>query len=525
METWLVYLAAALAGGGIASLLRLPPLIGFLAAGFVLGSAGVPEVPELTGVAELGLTLMLFTIGLKLDFRTLLRRHVWATALAHHVCFGTLTVLAIAGLAALGLAFAGTGSWGSFVLAAFALSFSSTVFVVKQLEERGDEHALYGRVAIGILLIQDLAAVIFLALVGGTVPSLWAVGLLLLIPLIRLARFLWSRIARGELEILFGVFMALGPGYWAFTAVGLKGDLGALVIGVLLATDPHAEALARSLLRFKDFLLVGFFLAIGLGGVPGAAEVVLALALLALLPLKALLFVILLRWARLRNRTSALAAVALGNYSEFGLIVIAVGVVHGLIDRHWLLAISLAVAVSFAVGAAAGRRDVSFASWLADRFPNRPEEVLLPEDRHLVIGDANSLVLGLGRVGKAAFERLVAEPELRVIGIESDPGVVESLRNQGVNVIEGDATDREFWERIRGNHTLEIAIFALPNREANAAAIRLLRRTPFSGTIGVITREDDEAAVWTDFGVDASLSLYAGAGAQLAEQALQHRLP
>jgi hypothetical protein len=213
----------------------------------------------------------------------------------------------------------------------------------------------------------------------------------------------------------------------------------------------------------------------------------------------------------------------LSNYSEFGMIVVAVGAGHGLIDRHWLVAVSLAVALSFVIGASAGRRDASFASWLADRFPNRAEQVLLPEDRHIVIGDANVLVLGLGRVGIAAFERLVAEPGLRVVGIESDPEVVEKLRGRGVNVIEGDATDLEFWERIRGRHGLEIAVFALPNHEANAAAIRLLQRTPFAGTIGVVTRDEDEAPDWAGIGVDASLSLYAGAGAQLAEQALRHR--
>ncbi len=525
METWLVYLGAALAGGAVAAVLRLPPLVGFLAAGFLLGSAGVPEVPELEGVAEAGLALMLFTIGLKLDVRRLFRRHVWSPALAHLATFWVVTVLVIAGLAAVGVPFAATGSWGSFAVTAFALSFSSTVFVVKLLEDRGDEDSLYGRVAVGILLIQDLAAVIFLAVVGGTVPSPWALALFLLVPVVRVARFVWARIARADLEILFGVLMALGPGYWAFTAVGLKGDLGALVIGVLLAVDPHAEALARSLLRLKDFLLVGFFLAIGLAGVPGPAEIALALALLLLLPLKGILFIVLLRWARLRNRTSALAAVALSNYSEFGMIVVAVGAGHGLIDRHWLLAVSLAVALSFVIGAAVGRRDASFASWLADRFPNRPEQVLLPEDRHIVIGDANALVLGLGRVGIAAFERLVAEPELRVVGIESDPEVVDKLRGRDVNVIEGDATDLEFWERIRGRHGLEIAVFALPNHEANAAAIRLLQRTPFAGTIGVITRDEDEAPDWTGIGVDASLSLYAGAGAQLAEQALRHHHP
>lgn len=525
MGTWLIYVAAAFCGGAAASVLRLPPLVGFLAAGFVLGYAGVEETPELSVAAELGITLLLFTIGLKLDPRTLLRRHVWATAFTHLASFGPIAALAVAGLAALGLGYAEPGSWGAFALVAFALSFCSTVFVVTHLEGRGDERSLYGRVAIGILLIQDLAAVVFMALVGQEIPSVWALTLPLLIPLVRLTRLLWTRIARGELEVLFGAFMALGPGYWAFTSVGLNGELGALVVGVLMGTDRHSLSLARSLLRLKDLLLVGFFLSIGLGGSPGLADVVVALALLALLPLKGLLYIVLLRWSRLRNRTSALGAVALTNYSEFGMIVVAVGAAHGLLDRRWLVTISLTVALSFIVSAAAGRRDASFAAWLADRFPNRPEDVLLPEDRHIAIGDANALVLGLGRVGRAAFDRHTQEPGLRVVGVDSNSRTVDLLQGQGEVVIDGDATDRELWERIRGDPALEIAVFALPNHQANLEAIDLLRRTSFAGVVAVITRDDEEHAVWADRRVDTSLSLYAGAGAQLAEQALQHRRP
>ncbi len=523
MGTWLVYLAAAFGGGAVASVLRLPPLVGFIGAGFALGYAGVPETEELSVISELGVTLLLFTIGLRLDIRTLLRRHVWATTVAHLAGFGTLATLAVAGLAALGLTYTATGSWGEFAIVAFALSFCSTVFVVTHLESRGDQQALYGRVAVGILLIQDLAAVVFLAVVGGSAPSPWAVVLVLLVPLVRFARHLWLRIARGDMEILFGVFMALVPGYWAFQSVGINGELGALVVGVLLGSTRETAALARSLLRPKDFLLVGFFLSIGLGGTPGVAEIGLAALLLLLLPLKGLLYIVLLRWARLRNRTSALAAVSLSNYSEFGMIVIAVGTTHGLVDRHWLVTISLAVALSFVATAVAGHRDATFASWLADRFPNRPEEVLLPEDRHIVIGDANALVLGLGRVGRAAFDRLTEEPGLRVVGIDSNHAVIDRLQERGEVVIEGDATDRELWERIRGDPALELAVFALPNHQANTEAIDLLRRTNFAGAVAVITRDAEEDDAWAELGVDASLSLYEGAGAHLAEEALWHR--
>ena len=129
------------------------PLVGFLAAGFVINALGVAELPQLDMMAGLGVTLLLFAIGLKLDVRILLRREVWLTTSAHmavSVIFGSVVMwlAAVAGMAML----AGQGMQ-TIALLAFAMSFSSTVFVVKVLEERGESHALYGRVAVGILVM------------------------------------------------------------------------------------------------------------------------------------------------------------------------------------------------------------------------------------------------------------------------------------------------------------------------------------------------------------------------------------
>ncbi len=168
------YLAVTLAAGFGARLLRLPPLGGFLAAGFVLSALGTQRVPELATLADLGVTLLLFAVGLKLDVRQLLRREVWGTAILHTSfmviigvgLLGVLTVLGVGLLAGL--------AWSTIALLAFALSFSSTVFVVKALAERSDTRARYGQVAVGVLVIQDLFAVVFVALSRGTPPSPWA---------------------------------------------------------------------------------------------------------------------------------------------------------------------------------------------------------------------------------------------------------------------------------------------------------------------------------------------------------------
>lgn len=178
-------------------------------------------VRELDVLADLGVTLLLFAICLKLDVRILLRREVWLTTSAHMVISIVLGSIALwlAGVA--GAAMLSGQSMQTIALLAFALSFSSTVFVVKVLEDRGESHALYGRVAVGILVMQDIIAVVFLTATSGHLPSPWALTLVGLWPLSRVLRTIWTRLGHGEMQSLFGIVMALVPGYALFTALGV----------------------------------------------------------------------------------------------------------------------------------------------------------------------------------------------------------------------------------------------------------------------------------------------------------------
>jgi len=232
------------------------------------------------------------------------------------------------------------------LLIAFALSFSSTVFAVKVLEENGEMGAMHGRVAIGILIMEDLFAVIFLAIAAGKIPTLWALTLLALIPLRPLLMAMMDRSGHGELLVLFGLLMAV-VGAEGFELVGVKGDLGALILGMLLATHPKAGELANSLLGFKDLFLVGFFLTIGLAGTPSLAAVGLAALLAVLVTFKVALFFVLLTRFKLRARTAVLSSLNLANYSEFGLIVVAIAVSNGWIGSEWLVIIAIALSITF----------------------------------------------------------------------------------------------------------------------------------------------------------------------------------
>jgi predicted Kef-type K+ transport protein len=510
-------LLASLVGGLAASVVRLPPLVGFLAAGFVLRAAGVEPVPGLDVVADLGVTILLFGVGLKIDVRSLLRREVWATATLHLVGTTTVAAALLGVLAVVGVGLAADGDIATWLLVGFALSFSSTVFVVKVLEDRGRTGSLGGRTAIGILVVQDLAAVVFMAVAEGRTPSPWAVVLVLLLPLAWVLRPLLGRISHGELLPLLGVVLALVPGYALFDAVGIKGDVGALVVGMLLAGQPRTGELAKSLFEIKDLLLVAFFVSIGLGGLPTPAELGLAAALLLLLPLKALGVAVLLWWARLRRRTSVLTGTALANFSEFGLIVV-VAAPASYLDERWVTVVATAVAASFVLASLPGRHPEYLSRLVSRMLPDRPVERLHPEDRPLDIGDAQAVVLGMGRVGTAAYERLRDEHGLAPVGIESSHERAAELQQRGLHVVEGDATDPELWAD--GPFCdVSLVLLAMPFHGNNLDALSQLRRNGFLGTVAVVAQYDDDLAQAVEAGAQTGLQLYDGAGAELADRA------
>ncbi|ALU40582.1 potassium transporter Kef [Kocuria flava] len=520
MSTVALYLVVVFAAGALAAAVRLPPLIGFLAAGFVLNAMGTPEMPGLDRAADVGVTLMLFGIGLKLDVRSLLRKEVWGTAGIHMVLSSALAAGFLGLLALVHLELPGDTA-RALLLAGFALSFSSTVLVFKVLEERSETTSLYGRVAIGILVIQDVAAVAFITATSGHPPSPWAFALLLLLPGAWLFRRVWERLGHGELQALFGIVMALVPGYIAFTAVGLKGDLGALLVGALLASHPNASELSRRLFTVKDLLLVAFFVSIGFHGMPTTEMVLMGAALLALLPVQALLFVWLLWAFGLRRRTSLRAGLALANYSEFALIVGAIGVSTGMLVEDWLVMLSVAVALSFVVSTLVNRRGSALTGRLVRWLPEHPDHRLHPEDRPIDIGHAEVLVLGMGRVGQAAYREFAEEHGYTVVGIENSTDRVERLCAAGLDVQEADATDQEFWERVIATGHVRIAVLAMPFHGSNLVALEQLTAGGFSGAVAAVAQYDDEVQELRARGVRTVFNLYSGAGIALASETLE----
>ena len=494
----------------------LPPMVGFLATGFALNLYGIASGEVLRKLSDLGITLLLFTVGLKLNLRTLARPQVWAVAGLHMSIAVAGFAAAILLLALAGAPFLSGLGIAQTLLIAFALSFSSTVFAVKVLEEKGAMASLAGRIAVGILIVQDLAAVAFLAASAGEWPSPWALLLLLLVPLRPLLTLVLERVGHGELLVLYSLLLALG-GAEAFELVGLKGDLGALALGILVAGHHKSEEVAKTMFGFKNLFLLGFFLSIGLSG-PLTVEAFLAGAAVTPLVLaKSALFLVLFTRFKLRARTSLLASLTLTSYSEFGLIVVALGVASGWLNGHWLIvlatALSLSCAVAAVLNAAAHRIHWRYhATW---KRLERPER--LTDDRPLDIGGARIAIVGMGRIGTPAYDHMHRLHGGAVVGVDFDPRKVRRHQSAGRKVLLGDPRDGDFWDRVQSTRTLDIVMLALPNRAAKLAVLDRIGDAGFDGRVAAAVRFPDEIEAMREAGASILFDLSAEAGSGFAE--------
>ena len=520
-------LIITLACGMLVSRVGLPPLIGYLVAGFVLFLFGIDEssLPLLEQLAELGVTLLLFAIGLKLDIRSLFKVEVWAGSSLHMMGSMLFFIPLLKLLGMIGLDQLTGLDFNQLALLAFALSFSSTIFAVKVLEDKGDMQSLYGRVAIGILIMQDIFAVAFLTISKGDVPSVWAFGLLLLPFAKPLIYKLFDRVGHGELLVLFGLVMALVLGGWLFEAVGLKPDLGALIVGILLAGHPKSSELAKSLFYFKELFLVAFFLTVGLNGLPSVSDIGLATILVLVIPLKIGLFLYLLTRFKLRSRTSLMTSFNLGNYSEFGLIVAAVATSKGWLPPQWMVILAVALSISFLLAAPLN----AISSRLYQKYQGRLQKLekhpLHPEDRQIPVGNPRFLILGMGRIGSGAYDELAAKFDGEILGIEHKQELVDYHKGQGRHVVQGDASDTDFWEKLEQAPNLELVLLAMPHHIGNLFAAEQLRRLDYKGKLSAIVQYTEDAESLKESGVQSIYNLYEAAGAGFVDHVVNDLLP
>lgn len=303
----------------------------------------------------------------------------------------------------------------------------------------------------------------------------------------------------------------------------MKADLGALVLGVVISQHPKTSEMAKAMLGFKDLFLVGFFLTIGLSGQPSWEGLLIAGFLTLFVLLKSMLFLWLLTWFRLRARTALLTTLNLSNYSEFGLIVMAIAVAQEWVSPDWLVVMAVAVSLSFILAAPVNARAHGIYAGYRDFWKRLQRQGRLPDDRLLGPGEAGVVVFGMGRVGTGAYDRIKAIDQGNVVGVDFDGELVGRHREAGRRVITGDPTDADFWDRVPMESGVELVMLAMPKVEANLQVIRHLKEQGFRGRIVATARYSDEIMRLRDVGADAVFNIYAEAGVGFADLALEHQ--
>lgn len=530
----LVLLAAALGFAGL--LLRQPLIVAFLAVGVLAGPDALGLVAStafIETLSQISIAVLLFLVGLKLDVslvRTLGKVAV-ATGLGQ---VALTTLLATALCLALGFDPVSAAYVG------LALSFSSTIIIVKLLSDKGEIGALHGKLALGILIVQDLVVVVGMAALstlgmaevgnghGAGLLGPIAGGLALLAGVLVFIRFaadpVLARIARSpELLVIFATGWAAGLAA-AADAAGIGKEIGGLLAGVSLASTTYRDAIGSRLASLRDFLLLFFFIDLGAGldlNALGAALGPAAVLSLFVLVGKPLIVVGLLVRSGYRQRTAALSGMILGQISEFSLIFMAVGVSLGHVGAEAEGVVTLVGLVTIALSVymitwsqALYRLCEPFLGVFERRDPYREVDTM---GERAEVAAHDFVIFGLGRFG-SRIGRELSDRGFRVLGIDFDPEAVAQWRGLGLDAAFGDATDPEFAAHLNLRRARAV-ISAIPrdrgpltSADPQLALLHGLRAAGYRGRVVLTVNRSSEAADLLDRGADMVLSPFEDAG-------------
>ena len=479
LQEAVVLLAAAVIAVPIATRLGLGSVLGYLAAGVAVGPAAlglVGDAGEILHVAELGVVLLLFLIGLELDPRRLLalRRAVFVAGGLQ----ATLTALALGAIAlALG------AGWRAALVAGAALSLSSTALGVQLLAERRELRSPHGQAAFGILLFQDLAAIPLLAAVpalaggGGDGPPALQLalraGAVVAVVLLGgrfVARPALKRVAalrNPELFTASALLLVVGTALLVASA-GLSMALGAFLAGVLLANTEFRHELEADLAPFKGLLLGLFFVGIGIAADVGLlrerpAEILGLVAVLVLV--KALVAGAVGR--RLGTDSALSLAIVLSQGGEFAFVVFSAAARQGVLPPRVADALVLAVALSMATTPALFGLH---ARLVRPRLRRREERAfdVAPD------GEPPVLIAGFGRVGQVVA-RILAAKRIPFTALDASPEHIDFVRRFGNKVFFGDASRVDLLRAARAD-SARLFVLAIDDVEASLRTAEVVLR-------------------------------------------------
>jgi len=530
--TAILLVAGAL--GVIGLVLRQPLIVSLLAAGILVGPSGIGLITshdQIELLAHIGIALLLFVVGLKLDLHLI--RTMGKVALATGL--GQVIFTSVFGfLIGLGLGLPLVEA----IYVAVALTFSSTIIIVKLLSDKREIDSLHGRIAIGFLIVQDIAVVlvmIVLTAMGsrtgreGAVFSqlLWVLGTgaaflggIALMMRYVLPTFLKYLARNQELLVLFAVAWAISLATLG-DPLGFSKEVGAFLGGVSLASTPYREALSTRLVGLRDFLLVFFFIDLGarldlsvLGAQAGKAMIFSLFVLIG----NPLIVLAIMGYLGYRKRTGFLAGLTVAQISEFSLILGALGLSLGHITMETMGLITLVGLVT--IGAStyfilySGPLYQRLSPWLRPFEKKVPHREATP-DCPVPVPDSDIIIIGLGNFGSGIALRLL-QRKRKLVGVDFDPEVLEAWRKQGLPVFYGDMGDPEILEHLPLRRT-RLVVSTVRDRDLNLSLQKNLKAHGYPGKVVLTARHEEEAQDFLAAGADIVLRPFFDAAEQAAD--------
>jgi Kef-type K+ transport system membrane component KefB len=529
-EVALLLLIAVLVGA-VATLLRQPLIISFIVVGVAAGPAWLSiitaeETVEL--LAALGIALLLFVVGLKLDIN-LIRQ---SGPIALYTGLGQVLFTSVIGFG-LSLLLGLTPLHALYV--AVALTFSSTIIIVKLLSDKREIDSLHGRIAVGLLIVQDI--VVVLVMIGltafgagdGDNAILYEAGAVALKgtaflgAVVLLTRYVipsaFRVFARSpELLVLAGISWALTLAA-AGDMLGFSKEVGAFLAGVSLASTPFREAISTRLVSLRDFLLLFFFLSLGAGlelsllGGQVLAAIVLSLFVLIGNPLIVMTITGIMGY---RRRTGFLTGLTVAQISEFSLILAALGLSIGHIDDETMGLITLVGLITIGTSTYL----ILYSHQIYDRI-GRYLGVFEREydvEQHMTLESdfrPDIIVYGLGRYGGDMISDM-HDRGYTVLGVDFDPQVVGAWIARGIHAQYGDAEDPEFPGTLPAAGTQWI-VSTVPLEETNRALLHALDHHDYTCNVAVTAHLEGEGERLREMGADLVLMPYRDAAKDAAD--------
>ncbi len=516
-----------------ATLLRQPIVVAFIFVGVIVGPAGLSLVTHDSAFVDIfgrvGIALLLFVVGLKLD-PALIRTAGFVAVVSG---LGQVIITTVLG-------FLITFAFGVDLLSAFyislALTFSSTVIIVKVLSDRREIDSLHGRIALGILIVQDIVVILALTLLSGLEgaeggeATLEQLGLSLLrgaalvAVMIIVARFLIPLIeprmlSTPEVLVLGGiswaVLMAAGA-TWA----GFSPEMGAFMAGVVLATKRPRQLVAARLTTVRDFLLLFFFVSLGvhleLADLRDQILPALGLSLFVLVgnPLIVMGIAVAMGF---RARTGLFAGMALAQISEFSFVLMALGLDLGHVDESSLALVTLVGLITFAASTymiTYSHQIYRFAQPVLNRIErrvaHREDEILDEADEPVEV-----IVFGTGRLGTVILSRL-REIGVEVMGVDFDPVAVRRLQDLGFHMRFADVEAPEFLQGFPLS-SARIAVSTIRSPDIEVGLLEALRQHDFRHPVLLTSQSTTTADRLEGLGATLVLLPFEAAGERASE--------